>query len=169
MIDSNPGWTDDLADTDGIKFHHLLERLTHIFNLSPFFRHNAMTVRIVQEKLQGYVEMNPHLIGNAGYQILHGGAIATLLDSIGGVTAMSELYRRALLDPDRYAFASTSQQVARLATLDMRVDYLAPGRGQWFVTQAEPLRLGSKSCVMRMDLHNDEHVLIATGIATYSY
>ncbi len=38
----------------------------------------------------------------------------------------------------------TIKQVTRLATVDMRVDYLAPGRGKYFIARAEVLRLGRK-------------------------
>ena len=38
----------------------------------------------------------------------------------------------------------------------MRVDYLAPGRGKYFIARAETLRLGRKGCTMRMTMVNDE-------------
>lgn len=61
--------------------------------------------------------------------------------------------------------AETIKKVTRLATVDMRVDYLAPGRGQSFtLSRAETLRLGRKGCTMRMTLVNDENKAIATAI-----
>ncbi|MBL8323162.1 MAG: hypothetical protein JNJ93_12955, partial [Acinetobacter sp.] len=53
--------------------------------------------------------------------------------------------------------------------VDMRVDYLAPGRGKYFIARAETLRLGRKGCTMRMTLVNDEDKPIATAIASYAY
>ena len=53
--------------------------------------------------------------------------------------------------------------------VDMRVDYLAPGRGKYFIARAETLRLGRKGCTMRMTMVNDEDKAIATAIASYAY
>ena len=78
---------------------------------------------------------------------------------------MGELYKRA--EPDM--LAETLKKVSRLATVDMRVDYLAPGRGQYFIAKAEVLRMGRKGCTMRMTMVNDEGKAIATGIASYAY
>jgi len=122
-------------------------------------------MRVVDDQIEGYIEMQPELVGNVAFQILHGGVAATLLDSIGGVVAMEQLYRRATPEdlPD------TIKKVSRLATVDMRVDYLAPGRGQFFTARAETLRLGRKGCTMRMTMLNDEAKPIATAIASYAF
>jgi len=109
--------------------------------------------------------MQDFMIGNVAYQILHGGVAATILDSIGGITAMGELYKKATLDD----IDEVGKKASRLATVDMRVDYLAPGRGQYFTARAETLRLGRKGCTMRMTLINDEAKPIATAIASYAY
>jgi uncharacterized protein (TIGR00369 family) len=109
--------------------------------------------------------MQPELIGNVAFQILHGGVAATMLDSIGGVVAMEQLYRHATPEdlPD------TIKKVSRLATVDMRVDYLAPGRGKYFIARAETLRLGRKGCTMRMTMVNNDDKPIATAIASYAF
>lgn len=122
-------------------------------------------MRVVDDQIEAYVEMQPELVGNLAFQILHGGVAATILDSIGGVAAMEQLYRRASPEdlPD------TIKKVSRLATVDMRVDYLAPGRGKYFIARAETLRLGRKGCTMRMTMVNDEDKPIATAIASYAY
>ena len=123
-----------------------------------------MQMRVVNDEIEGYIEMQPFLIGNVAFQILHGGVAATLLDSIGGIVAMGELYKRA--EPDQ---PDTLKKVSRLATVDMRVDYLAPGRGQYFIAKAETLRMGRNGCTMRMTMVNDEGKAIATAIASYAY
>ena len=158
-------WTSSVKPENQGQIDVILEQLCIAFNTSPFFSHNNMTMRVVDGQIEGYIDMQPHLVGNVEFQILHGGVAATILDSMGGVVAMSELYKRG--KPEN--FAETIKKVGRLATLDMRVDYLAPGRGQYFISRATVLRMGSKSCVMRMDLHNDAGLHIATGTASYSY
>ncbi|MFX5896071.1 hotdog domain-containing protein, partial [Acinetobacter baumannii] len=78
---------------------------------------------------------------------------------------MEHLYRRSTPE----TLPETIKQVTRLATVDMRVDYLAPGRGKYFIARAEVLRLGRKGCTMRMTMVNDEDKAIAAGIASYAY
>lgn len=165
MSDSKNQRTDRLKTTKKSEQSSILSYLTHAFNTSPFFSHNAMQMRVVNDQIEGYFEMQPILIGNIAFQILHGGVAATMLDSIGGIVAMAELYQRA--QPEQ--LPDTLKQISRLATVDMRVDYLAAGRGQYFIARAETLRLGRNGCTMRMTMRNDEDRAIATAIASYAY
>ena len=165
MNDVKKNWTGNIQL--GTKANHdtVLKQLCKAFNACPFYKHCGMSMRVVDDQIEAYVEMQPELIGNVAFQILHGGVAATILDSIGGVVAMEQLYRRAASEdlPD------TIKKVARLATVDMRVDYLAPGRGKFFIARAETLRMGRKGCTMRMTLVNDEDKAIATAIASYAF
>jgi uncharacterized protein (TIGR00369 family) len=54
-----------------------------------------------------------------------------------------------------------------MGTIDMRVDYLRPGRGERFIATSRLLRAGNKVSVARVELHNDQGVYIATATATY--
>jgi len=153
-----------MASADVFPTEIIFDQLCNAYNKSPFFHHCGMTMRVVDAQIQGVIEMNSSLIGNVVFEILHGGVAATMLDSIGGIVAMAEIYRSG-----KGELADRIRQVTRLATTDMRVDYLAPGRGKQFIATAEVLRLGRKGCTMRMNLHNDESKLIATAIATYVY
>jgi uncharacterized protein (TIGR00369 family) len=158
-------WTGNVDFGSDADLNVVLEQLCHAFNQSPFYAYCGMSMRVVDGVIEAYIEMQKELIGNTAFQILHGGVAATILDSIGGITAMGELYRKAT--PDE--LAEISQKVSKLATIDIRVDYLAPGRGQYFVARAETLRLGRKGCTMRMTMENDEGKAIATAIASYVY
>lgn len=153
-----------LASGEEVPKEVIFKQLCKSFNQSPFFKHCGMTMRVEDDEIKGFVDMSHDLIGNVAFQILHGGVAATLLDSIGGIVAMGEIYRRG-----KGELADRIRQVTRLATTDMRVDYISPGRGTQFVATAEVLRLGRKGCTMRMNLHNDERKLIATAIASYVY
>ena len=165
MNDVKKNWTGNIQL--GAKADHgvVLKQLCKAFNSSPFFKHCGMVMRVVDDQIEGYIEMQPELIGNVAFQILHGGVAATILDSVGGIVAMGELYKRT--EPDD--LPDTIKKVTRLATVDMRVDYLAPGRGKYFIARAETLRLGRKGCTMRMTMVNDEDKPIATAIASYAY
>lgn len=157
-------WTGGMNQAFSLGHDAILQRLCDAFNHSPFMANNKMHMQVVNGQIEGHMAMADHLIGNVAFRILHGGVAATLLDSIGGVVAMGEIYRRN--EGER---SEQMKKAGRLATVDMRVDYLSPGRGKWFVARATVLRMGRKGCTMRMDLHNDEGNHIATGIASYAY
>ncbi|HEX9652866.1 MAG TPA: thioesterase family protein, partial [bacterium] len=94
---------------------------------------------------------------------LHGGVISSLLDVTGGLAAFVSLLKRM-------GHVSTQEKMERLSkfsTIDIRVDFLNPGRGKFFVTTATVLRTGNKVAVTRMELHNDDNLLIALGTGTY--
>lgn len=157
-------WTGDISEALFEDFDQVLQTLCNTFSASPFMQHLGMQFNVVNGEIQGLIDMTPELIGNTHFRILHGGATAAVLDSIGGIAAMAEIYRRreGLIEEQR-------KKVARLATTDMRVDYLSPGRGEYFIATAEVMRLGRKGCTMRMDLHNNEGKAIAIATAVYAY
>lgn len=107
------------------------------------------------------------LVGNAAQKILHGGVIAAVLDVAAGLVCVtSSLIRR---DKPNHPLleAEMRQRLAKMGTIDLRVDYLRPGRGEVFTADARLIRAGNKVSVARVDLHNDSGVHIATANATY--
>ena len=103
-------------------------------------------------------EMRPELVGNPARQILHGGVISATLDVAGGFAIMLSLAAEMTGIPTSFP---------NMGTIDLRVDYLRPGRGRYFVATARIVRKGSRIAVTHMELHNDEGELIATGGAAY--
>ena len=103
-------------------------------------------------------EMRPELVGNPSRQILHGGVISASLDVAGGFAIMMSLTEEAEVTPTSFP---------NMGTIDLRVDYLRPGRGKYFVATARIVRKGSRIAVTHMELHNDTGELIATGGAAY--
>jgi uncharacterized protein (TIGR00369 family) len=59
------------------------------------------------------------------------------------------------------------KSLAKLGTIDMRVDYLRPGKGKEFFATASILRIGSKVAVTRMEFTNEAGDLLAVGTGTY--
>lgn len=115
------------------------------------------------EQVTVHLPMKPELIGNYVQGILHGGVIATLLDVTGGAMALIGAM-------DRHQHLSTHERMSKLAklgTIDLRVDYLRPGRGQRFTACASLLRSGNKVAVVRSELFNEEGLLVAVGTGTY--
>ena len=104
-------------------------------------------------------EMRPELIGNARRGILHGGVISATLDVAAGYAIMLALAK----EPK----AGDKLEFPNIGTIDLRVDYLRPGRGKHFVATGKVVRLGNRIAVTHMELANDEGELIATGAAAY--
>ena len=103
-------------------------------------------------------DMRPELVGNPKRQILHGGVISAVLDVAGGFAIMLSLAGENPVTPTSFP---------NLGTIDLRVDYLRPGRGKYFVATARIVRQGSRIAVVHMELHNDAGELIATGGGAY--
>ena len=108
--------------------------------------------------------MRPELVGNYMRGNLHGGVISSVIDVCGGLTAFLGLQKKLRDEP----IEERLQRFARIGTIDMRVDYLRPGHGQWFEAKGTILRTGNKVAVTRMELHNDGGELIAIGTGAYT-
>lgn len=108
--------------------------------------------------------MRPELVGNFIRGNLHGGVISSVIDVCGGLTAFLGLQKKLRDEP----IEERLQRFARIGTIDMRVDYLRPGLGQWFEAKGTILRTGNKVAVTRMELHNDAGELIAIGTGAYT-
>ena len=104
-------------------------------------------------------DMRPELVGNPKRQILHGGVISATLDVAGGLAIMLSLADE---------MDGTPETFPNMGTIDLRVDYLRPGRGKHFIATARVVRRGKRIAVVHMELHNDEGELIATGGAAYA-
>lgn len=103
-------------------------------------------------------DMRPELVGNPSRQILHGGVISATLDVAGGFAIMLSLVGEHPVTPTSFP---------NMGTIDLRVDYLRPGRGKYFIATARIVRKGSRIAVVHMELHNDTGELIATGGGAY--
>ena len=119
--------------------------------------------RLESGEVEIRVPWNDSLMGNSFHKILHGGVTATMLDTVGGLTAI--LYALDILPEEE--MEEFSGKLRNLGTIDMRVDYLRPGKGEEFIATAEVIRKGNKVAVCRMELHNEKGTHIAFGTGTY--
>ena len=110
------------------------------------------------------IEMKEELIGNSIKGVLHGGVISAVLDVAGGITAALGIVKKWTGHP----LEEIGKRLLNVGTIDLRVDYLRPGKGKHFLATGSILRTGQKVAVIRMELHNDEHLLIAVGTGTYT-
>ena len=97
------------------------------------------------------VPFRSQLIGDPIREALHGGVISAVADTCGGCAVWS-----AVRDEDR------------VSTIDLRVDYLRPGRPEELRCRGEVLRLGNRVGVAHMSLFHpsspDECVAEAKGV-----
>lgn len=84
-------------------------------------------------------------------EIVHGGVVATLLDSVMGMAAGS------LAPPDSY-----------VVTVQLNVHFLRPAReGESLVATAQVIHSGRQTAVARGEVHASAGALIASGSATF--
>lgn len=108
-------------------------------------------------------DMRPELVGSYMHNRLHGGVIATALDTAGGfavVVAVAEKHAHEMAEQIVTRFG-------RFGTIDLRVDYLNQGIGHTFYASAKVMRLGGRIASVQMELKNETGLLIATGSAAY--
>lgn len=107
--------------------------------------------------------MRPDLIGHYLHGRLHGGVIATVLDTVGGLAATVAI-------AEKFNSESTEQvghRFGRIGTIDLRTDYLHQGIGEKFTATGRVTRLGGRIASVQMTLENETGLLIATGSASY--
>ncbi|MBK8255303.1 MAG: thioesterase family protein [Polyangiaceae bacterium] len=113
---------------------------------------------IVERMERGNVRLalpfRDELIGDPLKRAIHGGVLSTLADVAGGAAAWS-----AIEDP-----------MARVSTVDLRIDYLRPGRAHAIIAESSVVRLGGRLAVtdMKMFHPGGDGEPIATGKGVYA-
>ncbi len=99
------------------------------------------------------LDFRPEFIGNPLLPALHGGVISSLLDTAGGAAVWSQAEPRD-----------------RVSTVDLRVDYLRPGRPEPVVGQGKVVRLGNRVGVAELRAWHPgrEDKPIAAGMGVYN-
>jgi len=121
----------------------------------PFNRMLGMkVVKVARGFVRIEIPFREDLVGDPFRPALHGGVISSLADVAGGSAVWSEI------DDDR----------ARVATIDLRVDYLRPGKLETLVAEANVVRAGNRVGVadVRVFHPSNEADTIATGKGVYN-
>ena len=130
----------------------------------PFNRELGIQVQtLTLDLVEIRVDMRDELVGNCHRRMLHGGAIAAIMDTTGGLVASSGLLKACIGHPKTKA----GERFKRISTIDLRIDYLRPGRGDYFIASGTVLRTGSKIAVTRMELNSNAGELVAVATGTY--
>ncbi|HLV13316.1 MAG TPA: hotdog fold thioesterase [Trueperaceae bacterium] len=96
--------------------------------------------------------LTPEHVGNVVRGMPHGGAIAALVDAAAGAAA---------------ALRVPAEDVPGVATIDMRVDFLAPAQGDVLLAAAAVARAGRRVVVVRTEVRDAEGTLVALGTSAF--
>ena len=118
---------------------------------------------VLPERVTARIDMRNELIGHYAYNRIHGGVISAGLDAMGGLAVMAAIGARHMDE----SVQQRLHRFGKLGTIDLRVDYLRPGIGEWFELRAEVMRLGSRVASTRMEFLGADGKLLSTAAAAY--
>jgi uncharacterized protein (TIGR00369 family) len=100
------------------------------------------------------IPFREELIGDPVRRAMHGGVISAAADTAGGCAVWSAL----------------EEPMARVSTIDMRIDYLRPGRPETLLAEATVSRIGRRVGVTDMRVFHPSAPAdsIATGKGVYN-
>ncbi|MCG2432056.1 hotdog fold thioesterase [Aequorivita xiaoshiensis] len=98
------------------------------------------------------VPFRKELVGDFRNNRWHGGVIATVMDSVGGV--IGAMHFTSLQD--------------KISTIDLRVDYLRGAEPEAIMVEGKIIRFGNRILVARMKAFQNE-TLIAEGKGVYNF
>ena len=154
-----------MESTTILNNQQMLDLVAQIFlEHIPFNQVIGMSVGTYSnKKVELLFSRRDELIGNKMQNILHGGVTSSVLDTVGGLFAVRSVFENL----DECTFETFQKKFSKIGTIDLRVDFLRPGRGEHFTASASLLRSGNKVAVCRMELHNENQDVIAVGTGTY--
>jgi len=114
-------------------------------------------------QVRGRIDMKPDLVGHFSFNRLHGGVISAGLDAMGGLAVMAAIGARHMDETPLQRL----HRFGKLGTIDLRIDYLRPGIGEYFELRAEVMRLGSRVASTRMEFLGADGKLLSTGSGAY--
>ncbi len=120
----------------------------------PFNRYLGMTLESIADgKARVRLPYKPELVGDPMRPALHGGVISTLLDTTGGAALWSAL-----------------SMGDRISTVDLRVDYLRPGRLDELLAEGVVRRVGNRMGVVAIRCFHpsSEDDSVAEAMAVYN-
>ena len=142
-----------------------VEGLTRIFEERIVFNQvlGLKITHLQPDRVTGRIQMRHELIGHYSHNRVHGGVISATLDAMGGLACMAAIGARHMDEPAPQRL----QRFSKLGTIDLRIDYLRPGIGDYFDLHAEVLRLGSRVASTRMEFRGPDGKLLSTGAGAY--
>lgn len=120
----------------------------------PFNHYVGLKLDAVERgRVVARLPFRPELVGDPTRPALHGGVISMVADTVGGS-----------------AVWSLTRPGDKVATIDLRVDYLRPGRLVELIASAEVLRVGNRVGVSSIRVFHaddpDRPIAVAMGVYT---
>ena len=114
-----------------------LDAIAHLFRGGiPFNAYVGLElVEFERGRALARIPYRPELIGDPTRPAIHGGVISMLADTVGGAAVFS------LTTPGD-----------RVATIDLRVDYLRPGKPEDLLAEASVIRVGNRVGVASVEV-----------------
>lgn len=118
--------------------------------------HQFLGVQLLEVE-EGFVKIRipyrPELIGDPRKNRIHGGIIAVGMDASGGAAGMTKL----------------TSELDDISTIDMRIDYLRPGKDRDLIFIGKILRSSTRTIVTQMEAYNTgSDKMLAIGKAVFS-
>ena len=132
----------------------LRELRTFLEQVIPFNRHLGIRIAHLEDGVARLeLPFRDELIGDPFRPALHGGVISTLADTAGGFAVWTRI-----------------QLEDRVSTIDLRVDYLAPGAPELLIAEAVVVRVGNRVAVVdvRCFQPSDPGRVVATAKGVYN-
>ena len=109
------------------------------------YENGIYVTKVEPGRAEGVLEVGPNSINPHG--MVHGGALATLGDTVGGSCACAD--------------------GRRCVTAGISMEFLRPATGSKIVCEATPKKLGRNLSVIQVVLTNDQNKSVATGTFTF--
>lgn len=142
----------------------MMQQLSAAFTSIPFNRMLGLQLdHLDKSQVTMSFAMKNELIGNFLHGILHGGVISSVLDMAGGMVVMAAAIEKLVEHKEE----EIADLVGKCITVDLQISYLRQGRGDHFVAKAYLSKYGKNISFTRMELLNQDDLLLATGNGTY--
>jgi uncharacterized protein (TIGR00369 family) len=129
-----------------------VEQIQATFDASPFIgflRLRAVSLDRDAGTLTVTMPMRAELERRMGTSQFHGGPLAAFIDIVGD-------------------FAVGMAVGGGVPTINLRIDYLRPAVGRVVTGTARVRRMGRTVALVDVDVHDEQHALVAVGRGTYS-
>lgn len=150
FLPENAGMTQHTAAPAEIEFEEeFVTGLKKVFEEMIVFN-QVLGLKITSLKptlVKGRIDMKRELIGHFSFNRIHGGVISAGLDAMAGLAVMAAIGARHMDETPLQRL----HRFSRIGTIDLRVDYLRPGIGDYFELHARVMRLGSRVATTRME------------------
>ena len=119
----------------------------------PIHKYFGLKVDCIEKEfIRVKVPFREDLVGDIRTNRWHGGVMATIMDSVGGAIGIAN-------------FKSPED---KLATIDLRIDYLRFAEGKDLIFEGKLVRMGNRIMVTKMKAFQEE-ILVAEGKGVYNF